>query len=230
MLSFITKNFHYLIIQFLDKNGKIKFMNESKEPQSERIPEERFEPETPREKRLFEKSKRRWYEEEFEKVMAGLGKDENLVSEYNRFLIEVQKSEEDLQKKGKTADDIVNKNPNKSNESEETVTDEWSIENLNKLNDINPELIFYIIGGLLILRNFWETKLLESGKQQEAEDFKDSFDKLDKETKAQHKYTEEILVEIRKLFKNFNVPDQFLKINDIIKLGWSHYGEYGQNR
>ena len=69
-------------------------MSESKEFKSEQqIPEERFQPETPREEKLFNQAKDRWYEEGWLKIAEELDKDKNLSDEYRKFLDEAIKRE-----------------------------------------------------------------------------------------------------------------------------------------
>lgn len=150
-------------------------MNESQEPKPQRLPEEIFKPETPREKKLFKQTREEWLlgklKEDWPKVIEELSRDKDLAKIYDEFAVEARIREKEKIIKPKIEKPKVEKS--RVNKTEIQESDKWSLKNLNKYcenypNRVNPVLIAFVFLIRGVVKLFRESNLNSEADRVEA--------------------------------------------------------------
>ena len=204
-------------------------MSESKEFKSEQqIPEERFIPETPREEKLFKHAKERWYEEEWLRITEKLDKDKKLSDEYKEFLIEAIKRESIEGKKEVPAverESHVTGKDKIEKTSDEAESDEWSVENLIKLNKTDPETAIKIILGMISMFRELEKELESENRNEEAKKIRTETNRMIDEYRENKFPKEGFLVRLYDYAISLNVPKRLLNATRLSEIGKKNFPE-----
>ena len=189
-------------------------MSESKEFKSEQqIPEERFQPKTPREEKIFNQARDRWYEEEWLRIIEEVDKDKFLSDEYREFLSESIKREIVEGKKEVPAverESHVTGKDKIEKTSEEAGLDEWSIDNIIKLNKTDPGAATKIMLGLIIVLRELEGYLEFENKNEEAKKIRTETNQLIDEYNEKKFPKEGFLIMLYDYAISLNVSEELL--------------------